>query len=201
MRNVSLAAVAALLSLLAAPCAAAPNASSAPLGQRIMLLAGTPVNVHLVKPLSSGDADVGDTFAIQATDDVIVAGRVVIRKDADGEGSVLSVDRAGSHGHAGSLALGYTWISSVDGVKIALSNAAPAAGSNAAAGAASATAAVSTGAAVAGALAPQALGAVASFAGPLTSVAAAFIHGKNVTVDPSRTLNAFVAAPTQIAAK
>jgi nucleoid-associated protein YgaU len=112
----------------AAPVSAAPASAPAPepaasaAPNTIAILGGTPVTVQLVDKVSSGTATVGDTFAVEASNDVIVDGLVAISKGAGGQGEVLSVDRAGSHGHAGSLGIQIDWLYAVDGEKVRLSS-------------------------------------------------------------------------------
>ena len=70
----------------------------------ITIPSGTPLAVHLVDDLSSSTANVGETFAIVASHDVVVDGWVVIAKGAHGQGEVVSGERAGESGGAGALA-------------------------------------------------------------------------------------------------
>ena len=74
-------------------------------GQKIVVPGGTVVPIVVVNPISSSNANVGDTFAVQAQSDVVVNGWVAISKGAPGQATVTSVDRAGSHGHPGSLGI------------------------------------------------------------------------------------------------
>lgn len=88
----------------------------------ITIPGGTALTVQLVGKISSSDANVGDVFAVKASKDVVVDGWVVIAAGAGGQGEVLSVDRAGSHGHAGTMGIRMDWIFAVDGEKIHLTN-------------------------------------------------------------------------------
>ena len=54
--------------------------------------------------------------------DVVVNGWVAIAKGAAGQGEILTVDRAGSHGHPGSLGVQMDWIYAVDGHKVKLTS-------------------------------------------------------------------------------
>jgi hypothetical protein len=63
---------------------------------------------------------VGDTFGIKAATDIMIDGWIVVAKGGGGLAEVLKVDRAGSHGHPGSLALQLDWVYGVDGYKIKL---------------------------------------------------------------------------------
>jgi hypothetical protein len=62
----------------------------------------------------------GDTFQVQAAKDVVINGMVVIRKGALGGGTIQQVDHAGGNGHSGGLLLNFDWIYAVDGGKIRL---------------------------------------------------------------------------------
>jgi hypothetical protein len=83
---------------------------------------GTTLMVALTDRISSATAKVGDTFSIKAVSDVVLDGYVVIAKDAGGQGEILAVEKAGSHGHAGSLGVQIDWIYAVSGEKIRLSS-------------------------------------------------------------------------------
>jgi hypothetical protein len=89
----------------------------------VLVPAGTAVPVHVVGTISSGSAKKGDSFQIQAAQDVVVNGMVVIPQGAGGEGIISDVDSAGGNGHSGALSLSFTFIFSADGGKIDLSDA------------------------------------------------------------------------------
>ena len=101
--------------VFAVPAAAGP-------GKRIVLPGGTAISIVVADKISSANANVGDTFAIRASEDVVVNGWVAIAKGAAGQGEILTVDRAGSHGHPGSLGVQMDWIYAVDGHKVKLTN-------------------------------------------------------------------------------
>ena len=103
---------------LIAGLASAPAVSS----QKIVVPGGTTITVVVTNPISSSTAKVGDTFAIESQDDVTVDGWIAISKGAPGEGTIMSVDHAGSHGHPGSLGIEMNWIYAVDGEKIRLTS-------------------------------------------------------------------------------
>jgi hypothetical protein len=107
---------AAMLAFVFAVPAAAQTAP------RIVLPGGTTISVVVADKISSSNANVGDTFAIRANEDVVVNGFVAIAKGAAGQGEILSVDRAGSHGHPGSLGVQMDWIYAVDGDKVKLTS-------------------------------------------------------------------------------
>jgi hypothetical protein len=107
---------AALLAMVfAVPAAAGP-------GTRIVLPGGTAISIVVADKISSANANVGDTFAIRASERVVVNGWVAIAKGAAGQGEILTVDRAGSHGHPGSLGVQMDWIYAADGRKVKLTN-------------------------------------------------------------------------------
>ena len=90
--------------------------------QKIIVPGGTTIVVVVTNPISSSTAKVGDTFAIESQSDVVVDGWIAISKGAPGEGTITSVDHAGSHGHPGSLGIEMNWIYAVDGEKIHLTS-------------------------------------------------------------------------------
>ncbi len=59
---------------------------------------------------------------MEAAHDVAVNDMVVVKSGAEGQGTIKEVDGAGGNGHSGSLALTFDWIYSADGGKIRLSN-------------------------------------------------------------------------------
>jgi hypothetical protein len=93
-----------------------------PKGTRIVLPAGTPLTVVITNPISSATAKIGDTFEITANEAVVVGGWVAIAKSAPGQGEVLAVTQAGSHGKPGSLGIQMDWIYAADGEKVKLGN-------------------------------------------------------------------------------
>jgi hypothetical protein len=104
---------------------ASPEPSPLPLpsGARLITVpGGTLVMVALTDKISSGTAKVGDTFGLKVIKDIVIDGYVVIAKDAGGQGEVLAVEKAGSHGHAGSLGIQIDWAYAVSGDKVRLSS-------------------------------------------------------------------------------
>jgi hypothetical protein len=83
---------------------------------------GTVVVVALTDKISSGSAKVGDTFGVKVTNDIVIDGYVLIAKDAGGQGEILAVEKAGSHGHAGSLGVRLAWVYAISGEKVRLSS-------------------------------------------------------------------------------
>ncbi len=108
---------AALFALLVST-ASAPAISA----QKIVVPGGTVVAVVVVNPISSSTAKAGDTFAIEAQSDVVIDGWIAIPKGAPGQGTIVSVDHAGSHGHPGSLGIEMNWIYAADGEKVRLTS-------------------------------------------------------------------------------
>jgi hypothetical protein len=109
----------ALVFLVAALCATSVSAASAA-GKKVVVPGGTPVTFEVNDTVSSATAQVGDTFQINAAQEVVIDGWIVIAKGAGGQGEVVKVDPAGSHGHAGSLGVQLDWVYAVDGNKIRL---------------------------------------------------------------------------------
>ena len=181
--------VAFIIMLACAPVRAsqtvAPKASSAPVapnavppastGTRVILPGGTPVTVVVSEKISSSTANVGDTFDIQASQDVIIDGWLVVKKGAPGQGEILAVDRAGSHGHPGSLGVQMDWIYSVDGHKVKLTSQRKTEEGEGKAGAASTATILSY-----------------VFLGPLGLFAHNFVKGHDVVVDNTHPLPAYI---------
>jgi hypothetical protein len=89
---------------------------------QITVPGGTALAFQVSGDLSSGTANVGDTFGIRTLKDVVVDGFIVVAKGSEGLGEVMKVDHAGSNGHAGSLGLQLDWVYAVDGNKIKLTS-------------------------------------------------------------------------------
>lgn len=87
----------------------------------VIVPGGTAIAFQVTDEVSSGTANVGDTFGLKVAKDVVIDGWVVVAKGAGGLGEVLKVDRAGAHGHAGSLGIQLDWVYGADGNKIKLS--------------------------------------------------------------------------------
>jgi len=103
-----------------------PAPLSSPQSEAVMTIlvpAGTALPVHVVGTVSSGSAKVGDTFQIQAAEDVVLSGMVVVRKGAGGQGHIVDSDSAGGNGHSGAIALAFDYVYAADGGRIALSEA------------------------------------------------------------------------------
>jgi hypothetical protein len=109
-----------VLSVVSLISALAVTTAPLPTGTRIVLPAGTPLTVVVTNPISSATAKVGDTFAIAAQSDVVIGGWIAIKKGAPGQGEILAVAPAGSHGKPGSLGVQMDWIYAADGEKVKL---------------------------------------------------------------------------------
>jgi hypothetical protein len=149
----------------------------------IVMPGGTPIPVHVVGSVSSASMKDGDPFQIQAANDVVVNGMVVIRAGALGAGTIGTVDHAGGNGHSGSLTLNFDWIYAVDGNKIRLANATQKQAEEDRKGASSTATIIG--------FATFGLGGL--FGHNLA-------HGKEVTVDEKKILSAFVADNVHVAA-
>jgi hypothetical protein len=144
-------------------------------GTRVAIPGGTPVTIRMVDTIDSGTANVGDTFEFKTDDDVVVNGYVVIARGAAGKGEVTKVDRAGTHGHPGSLAIQLDYVYAVDGEKVRLDTTSKNNVGQDAKGASS-TATI---------IGYATLGIGGLFAHN-------FVKGRNITLDPSKTYSAFV---------
>jgi hypothetical protein len=89
---------------------------------QVIVPGGTPLSFQVAGEISSGTANVGDTFGIRVLKDVVVDGFIVVAKGSEGLGEITKVDHAGSNGHAGSLGLQLDWVYAVDGNKIKLTS-------------------------------------------------------------------------------
>jgi hypothetical protein len=158
---------------LIAGFALAPLAASA--ATRVTIPGGTPVTLRMVDTIDSGNANVGDTFEFKVDDDVVVNGYVVIARGAAGKGEVTKVDRAGTHGHPGSLSIELEYVYAVDGEKVRLS------GNNKTAVGEQKKGAASTATIIGYAT----LGIGGLFAHN-------FVKGRNVTLDPSKTFSGYI---------
>lgn len=170
---------------IAIPLALAAG-SVATAGQRpvsIALPGGTAIPVHVVGSVSSANVKQGDTFAIQAAQPVIANGMVVIPSGAEGQGRIVEVDHAGGNGHSGSLQLNFDWIYSADGGKVALSNTTQKQAEEDRKGAMSTATIIGV----------ATLGLGGLFGHNLA-------HGREVTIDDHKILNAFVARTVHVKA-
>lgn len=142
---------------------------------RVTIPGGTAIPIRMTDTISSSQANVGDTFAFRADDNVVVNGFVVISRGAEGRGEVTSVDRAGSHGHAGKLGVRFDYIYAVDGEKIRLSTIDKQKSGQANRGASSTATIAST-----------------LLLGPVGLFAHNWVRGKNVQMDPTKPYTTFV---------
>jgi hypothetical protein len=163
--------VAVLLGTQGRPAVAPPPVSE----DGTLVPTGLPVPLTVDAPLSSSSAKVGDTFSFKSTEPVVVNGLVVIQKGAQGQGEVTVAEHSGGNGHPGKLGLQFDWIAGIDGNKIALSNTPRSADGEEKKGASSTA-------------------TIASYLvlGPLGLFAHNFVHGRDVTIDDSTTMRAYV---------
>lgn len=157
--------------------------ASPPAAQRVTVPGGTRIAYRVTGDVSSSNAKVGDTFPIRAVRTVAVDGWVVVARGATGEGEVVAVDRAGPHGHAGSLKVRTDWIYGVDGNKIQLTDQDRIARGRSEKGKASTLTVVS-----------------AVFLGIPGLFAHNFVRGKDVMIDRHHTYHAFVDRSVYVAA-
>lgn len=149
----------------------------------LLVPAGTPVAVHVVGIVSSSNMRDGDTFQVQAAQDVVINGMIVIRQGSLGSGTIGTVDHAGGNGHSGALTLNFDWIYAADGGKVKLAQATQKQAEEDRKGASS-TATI--------------IGFATFGIGGLFGHNLA--HGREVTVDDRKVLSAFVAENVHITA-
>lgn len=84
----------------------------------VPIAAGTTISAHVVAELSSSSSSAGQTFQIVAASPLVVQGRVVVFKDAHGQGHVVSVAPAGKSGHEASVVVQFDWMTAADGTHL-----------------------------------------------------------------------------------
>lgn len=98
-----------------APRPRAVAAAEAPAGQSALLRAGTIIVMETTGPLSSKDAQVGQTVPLRVKYDVVIRGRAVIKAGAPGSAQVLTAEHRKGMGKQGSLSIKPTVVQAVDG--------------------------------------------------------------------------------------
>jgi hypothetical protein len=146
---------------------------------QVTLPAGTQIQVHVTKPISSGTASAGQPFSFEAAAPVVVNNQVVITKGALGSGHVVKVSKAQGKS-AGELTLEFTSIHAADGGTVALTEKSSTKG-NAEKGKAS-TATIAATIAL----------------GPLGLFAHNMVKGKDVTITPTQMFPAWVKSNTSV---
>jgi hypothetical protein len=164
------------------PATPAPGPPSAP--HVLVVPGGTHVDVSLTEPVSSANANVGDTVTIVVDHNVDVGGYIVIPKGSNGQATVAQVDHAGGNGHGGKLGLTMDWVYSADHGKILLSNIDHSTGDDTDKKGAASTATI--------------LSYV--FLGPVGLFAHNFVRGKDVTIDTTKVFTVFVDHDIHVAA-
>lgn len=168
----------------AAIAAPVTSVSPAKIASTVILVpGGTSVPVHVVGEVSSGKMKPGDTFGVQAVDDVVVNGFIAIRKGALGQGTIGEVAQAGGSGRSGSLTLNFDWIYAADGGKIRLSQTTQKQAEEDRKGASSTATIIG--------IATLGIGGLFGHN---------FAHGRNVTIDEKKVLGAFVAENVHVEA-
>ena len=151
---------------------------------RVAIPGGTSVPIRMVDSISSGSAEVGDSFEFKAEDDVVVNGWVVISRGAEGRGEVTSVERAGGNGHPGKLGIKFDYIYASDGEKVRLTDVKKTKEGEDSNGASS-TATIAT----------------YALLGPLGLFAHNLVKGHNLTIDSSKPFTVFVDDTVHVVAK
>jgi hypothetical protein len=83
----------------------------------VPITAGTSISAHLVETLSSTSSSAGQTFQIVAAAPLVVQGRVVVFKDAHGQGHVVSATPV-KDGHQANVVVQFDWMTAVDGTHL-----------------------------------------------------------------------------------
>jgi len=181
--------VATVLNGIGPPVPSAQMGSSAASGpasgahDMVALPGGTQVAIHLVDKLSSANATANQTFAFQAWQDVIINGWVVIKKDAPGQGTIVSAEGAGGNGGGGKLVMRFDYITAADGMKVQLSDTNSTQAGDDKKGASSTATIIGY-----------------AFLGLPGLFMHNFVHGKQTEIDPSTKLTIFVDHTVGIAA-
>lgn len=89
---------------------------------RSVLKAGTLVVLETTNPLSSKDAQVGQSVGMRVKYDVMVDGRAVIKAGANGSAQVTTAEHRKGLGKEGSLAIKPTVVQAVDGQMVLLTS-------------------------------------------------------------------------------
>jgi len=149
----------------------------------VLVSSGTRVPVSTTDKISSATAQVGDVITITATDDVAANGYIVVAKGAGGQAEIASVERAHGNGGSGKLGIKMDWITAVDGEKIRLTSTLKTASEEDRGGGSSTATILSY-----------------ALLGPLGLFFHNFAHGKDVVLDPSKVLTAYVESTVHVAA-
>jgi len=97
------------------------STASAEQGSRELVLRdGTEVKLKLTKPISSADARVGDRVELEASEDIVVDGVVLIKKGAPAVGQVTEAQSRKSFGRRGKLNFTIDYVKTVDGQNVRL---------------------------------------------------------------------------------
>lgn len=108
----------ALLTCLLAVLAVLPAAAQK---SKRTLKAGTLVVLETSNPLSSKDAQAGQSVSLRVKYDVMVSGRAVIKAGAPGSAQVVAAEQRKGLGKEGTLSIKPTVVQAVDGQMIPLS--------------------------------------------------------------------------------
>ena len=102
----------------AQPAATQPATASAPIGPT--LEDGTPVKLRMEQTVSSADAHVGDSVALEVLEEVRVGNIVVIPKGGIAMGTVTAAQSKRNMGRGGKLDINIDYVKLSDGEKAAL---------------------------------------------------------------------------------
>ena len=83
---------------------------------------GTPITLSLMETVSSKTAEVGQRVRFTVDSDVLVGGKILIKKGASAWGEVTAASAAGMAGIAGALTISLQIVEAIDGTMIPISS-------------------------------------------------------------------------------
>ncbi|KAA9339653.1 hypothetical protein F0P96_03300 [Hymenobacter busanensis] len=107
-----------VLTVLLLPASYAQKSKAKP--KTTTLKAGTLVVLETANPLSSKDAQVGQSVSLRVKYDVVIGGRTVVKAGSAGSAQVVSAEQRKGMGKEGSLSIRPTVVQAVDGQMIPL---------------------------------------------------------------------------------
>lgn len=90
---------------------------------RVLVPAGTPVELKLTETVSPETKGVGDPVGMTVARDVVVDGKVVIKSGAEATGEVMKSKKRSYFGIPAKVGVSAKWVKAVDGSSIMLSGA------------------------------------------------------------------------------
>jgi hypothetical protein len=90
------------------------------LQDEIVVTEGTPINVAVVKEVTSKEAKPNDPVDFTVTEDLVLNGQVIVRKGTPAIGSVINAEKGGYMGKSGKLAVQVESTTTSDGQRLKL---------------------------------------------------------------------------------